>query len=418
MTVNNEEALLIHLKRAEQALILVIDVPITSTLTNELQRCLAKGVALHLIISRSQILEIESDPFMLHKILELRRLGAFIYDGVHTAIKNGCVLCLDFIELVNWQEADSNVSYVELEEFLVFIEEFIDSETEYRIDSKDIRLVFSPVRINVLETESIVLEWNVSNAEKIYLKGFGEVNAKGNLKIKLPTSQFISLEATAADQRKKKVIFIQVVQDFILSYEVAFLNPSSKAYTVIPEAEREGVYGVIAGQKVKVSWNAGQSEFFQISPINSNEKIGSYEFLPTGKKEFILETRMQGKLKRKKLTIQAFPIPIFQEKLIPPPSFNRSDYQLALEDHRQKLKDQLVNSGYFDTENKLAEIRDAIGQIEATLVQKYAEIKSQNQNGNIEFQSVKKKVESRILSYFRNDESISETIKSMKKYYD
>lgn len=423
MSLYIEQNVIQKIRNAKQAVNILIDTSISTNLISEFQALLLKGLAVNLIISRNQILEIETDPFKLYKILGLRSEGASIYDGIHSGFKNGFLIQVDFAELYKFnnlleEEVNLHNSLPEFHEWTEFFDSFFKRELEYRLEDSDLVVNFYSKSSTIFEHDKLTLSWDVKNASKVKIEGIGEVNHLGTVNIKLDCDQLIKLEASNDRQRKVRVIFVKVVNDFAITYELQFLNPSSKEFTSIPDQNQEGVFGVISGQKTRLIWDVRQADSLTIEPIGKVALNGHYDFMPKGRMEFVLRASLNQNEKQKKLLIQEFPVPVFTEKFIK--IWPQYDLFRAIEvdDKRLNMLKFLDESGYLNFTEQTTHITESISETSSVLKSKYSEIMRSNESGNLEIHALKNKISARITNYFDNEPSISVLIQSLKKYYD
>jgi uncharacterized protein YeeX (DUF496 family) len=423
MSLSSEQNLIQKIRNAKQAINVLIDASISTSLITEFQALVHKGLAINFIISRNQILEIETDPFKLYKILGLRSEGASIYDGIHSGFKNGFLIQVDFAEIYKFnnlleEEVNLHNSLPEFHEWGEFFDSFLKREREYRLEDNDLVVDFSSKSATIFEHDKLALFWDVKNASKVKIQGIGEVNSSGTINIKLDGDQLIKLEASNDKQRKVRVISVKVVNDFAISYDLQFLNPSSKEFTSIPDENQEGVFGVISGQKARLIWDVRQADSLTIEPIGKVALNGHYDFMPKGRMEFVLKASLHFNLKQKRLIIQEFPVPVFSEKFIKIWPEHDLQSTINVDDKRLTMLKYLSESGYLNFSEQTAEITKSIHEMNSALKMKYSDIVRSKASGNLEIHALKRKISARIKNYFDDEPAISEVIQSLKKYYD
>jgi hypothetical protein len=423
MPISTETSLIAKLSSAKHALSIVLDIDISNELIDELQALLQKGLALNLIISREQILNIESEPFKLHKLLGLRAKGAGIYDGVHSSFSGGTLLMVDFLEIHHLVEASPTETVFtepddEFYKWFQFFNSFFRAEKEYRLEKDDITVKLNPQSTSIFENDKLELSWDVKNAALVRLHGMGNVKPKDSIRIKLEAAQFLKIEASNDRQRKIEVIKINVISDFKINYDVQFLNPSSKKFTSIEEENKDGVFGVISGQKIRLCWDIPNAQTVEIRPIGNVELKGTFEFLPEAKMEFSINAKLNGKLKQKKIIIQKFPVPIFTENFnVVSPLFELQN-QIEIIDKRPEMAIFLEKNGYSNFEEQTAELRRNIENMSDRLYSNYSKIEKSKFGQQEGFNTLKNKVNARMINYFKQDPSHKEILLSIKKYYD
>ena len=277
---------------------------------------------------------------------------------------------------------------------------------------------FSSKSATIFEHDKLALFWDVKNASKVKIQVIGEVNSSGTINIKLDGDQLIKLEASNDKQRKVRVISVKVVNDFAISYDLQFLNPSSKEFTSIPDENQEGVFGVISGQKARLIWDVRQADSLTIEPIGKVALNGHYDFMPKGRMEFVLKASLHFNLKQKRLIIQEFPVPVFSEKFIKIWPEHDLQSTINVDYKRLTMLKYLSESRYLNFSEQTAEITKSIHEMNSALKMKYSDIVRSKASGNLEIHALKRKISARIKNYFDDEPAISEVIQSLKKYYD
>ena len=307
------------LTAVKESLLLFSNVILGAWLIDELELLLARQISVDLILTERLINEVERQPFLLHELLDLRKKGASIF--VETEFKEEIELELitDFSQGLSSDHKGHEIYLQNNEWQQVRIEKFREikkNSKEYRLESEDIDIQFNASCYNAYEKDQVELVWDVKNAKKVWLENIGEVEHQSKLRLQINGDRIFKLKAINEGGQKLSSLKIAVKKRISFQYNVDFFNPASKSYSRIYDEQKKGVFGVIKGQRVRISWFADQMESLWFSEMGTVPMNGEYTYMSENIENFEFKIGLGSKFKTEKIIIQCFPIPLFREKLV------------------------------------------------------------------------------------------------------
>lgn len=415
-------SILEFIKGTEKALKVFCAEKLGDQVLAELHALLERGVSVEFIFANQLVEDSENSPFYLYKVLSIGNSGAQIYSVSEFKAQGDYILQRDFSEILAIELSKDTAEVLDswdsrFDQFDQAFEQNSLLNSEFRQGSTDLEVRFwAENRISLKDSQTKIF-WEVRNAELIEIDQIGEVESSGEASQTITSNRIITLYASSSNQRKFKSIYIPVVELPSIFYNVQFLNPTSQSFVSLPEDSGTGVFGVSAGHRICLTWQVKNAENVVVDPIGVVEHTGSYECVPNGKIEFTIRASLQEAEVVSRIIVQEFPVPVFQEKFIEIDPIYFADEVFKVKDKRQdaieylssksNLNDLNASSLWEKTADRERELRRIL--MESTFDEFFKKY-------NIT--KVNQTIGERIKSYFRNEPSVLEMIKSMQEYYD
>lgn len=291
-----------------------------------LDACIAaleRGVAVELFLDQKNQSTLESNPFLLHKCLQLINKGAcvFLTDADGEAKRYRCMA--DFTEVRDIYP-DRMVTYLEernqvdIQNITVDFKTLKQTSKPYLAEPGDIRMELTASEHVVMKGDIVEIKWGVDLAERIVIRGIGEVGAYGTRKLKVDKNTIIRMGAYNDRQSQIRAVKIWVSEEIRIVYDIGFLSPHTNTYTSLVQTENyPHVYGVAAGNAIRFVWQVSDASDVKILPFNLTKNKGEYVFTPTESVKIEIRAKIQGKVVTRKIMVMIFPIPVFKDKLVP-----------------------------------------------------------------------------------------------------
>lgn len=187
--------------------------------------------------------------------------------------------------------------------------------------SGDIDLNFNINKTIISKNEEVQLSWNTQNAHYInIIPDIGLVDASGSINLVVKKDTKFTIEAKNKDERIKKSVFIKVLKDKELEFEVDVFDTILKDYiSIFPSDNHRDNYGVYLGQQVRISWSINFSGKLKEASIGELPLEGNFVFECKGDKIFIFSFISLANKKIKKIVFHSFlnneiPVELYIEK--------------------------------------------------------------------------------------------------------
>ena len=271
---------------------------------------------------------------------------------------------------------------------------------------------------NVIEETATRIHWKSNNASAVEIDGLGVVPTSGEQSVKILDDTIINVRASNQKQVKIKSLAIKVLKQLNIDYEVMFLNPASKQFVSLEQEDSSGVYGVTQGSKIKLVWNIAQADEVKIRPFDLSEKSGEYVFHPNGTTEIDIQASLQGNVKKTRIIIHEFPMPIFSHALISVEDKYLPSIEFEARDLRAKALDFLDKKGYLNNDKFTEEMRGKAASNEKELMGIYEKLNFQEFYDAHAIPKLNDKIKTRLKSYFKDQPSVISMINSIRNYYE
>ncbi len=405
---------------ARHKISLYLEIGLSVDLLEQLGKCLRREIACDIYLSKLGFKRIESDALILIHLLELRKLGAFIYlseraDGLNK------ILCFKDFEII-YTLADDQKNFTEIhtsdkefEQSLIF---FTSVEPEYRLEPDDITVEFFIESNTVYERTATKIFWEVTNATHVTIEGIGEVEPSGQKTITFLNDTILKLRATHGDQKKIKSLKVSTINEFKIEYEIQFRNPASNEFVAMNESRHAGVFGIAKGYDIRLTWKVTHADTVNVRPFGFYENEGAHIFNSDGSLEINIEAKFRGKIINKKILIYSFPIPVFERKFINLNENILKKMEINIDDFRTKTLHYLRENDNNNFRDYMDEMDNRFKLIKYDLLQKMERANFINFYERNSIPKLLKTRKSTLLNYFRSDAKIIDNIKSLTDYHD
>lgn len=384
----------------------------------ECVRALQRELAIDLYLSETILLQIEGNPFVLNRLLDVRSHGANIYisDKFDYLTDLKFICQADFKDTVvitknNTCEKTDALPYESLFSSA-------DSETyEYQNSQNDIQVLFNAASKTVIKGKSTSIHWEIKNADHVKIDGFGDVSDQGKREVQILDNTILVLQASNKKQRKFKAINLRAVESLQIDYDVQFFNPASKQFVSLKDDKNyEGVFGVSKGHKIKLVWNAEHADKIEIIPFDLSKKAGEYIFLPDGTTEINIKATLQDRVSNRRIIIHEFPMPVFTGKFVGIKEDFTSKIQLNVIDMRKQAYDFIDKKGMFDQHKVAEKLLTQMKSREKRLVDAYNRIGFGQFYEDHSVERLNKSIIGRLKSYFNDKEEVQKMINLLHQY--
>lgn len=295
-----------------------------------------RGVAVELLLNANSPTLLESNPFLLHKCLQLINKGAAVFLMTPRKGKSlyGCIADFEkawdiFSDRVLLYTEEKNLA--EIQRIGRDFDQLKGESAPYLVEGGDIRLQLSASEYVIMKGDMIEIKWDVDLADKIVIQGIGQVNAYGSKRLKIEKSTILKIGAYNARQSQIRAVKIWVSEEVKISYDIGFLSFRTNAYCSLVQADNyPHIYGVAMGSAVRLQWQVVDASDVKIFPFNLTTHEGEHVFTPVQSMKIEIRARVQGKVLTRKITLMIFPIPIFRDKLVPLMKNIEQRYQFTL----------------------------------------------------------------------------------------
>ncbi len=391
-------------------------------LIESFSRLLEKRICVDIFINQNVSLKTKKDPFYVYKLIGLTKSGGNLYLGKQFE-DSKCILCLrDYAEVlrINTESHKIELLTPDLDDFDSIFSLF--DKVHFSLDQLhqeigDIAIDFSSDDKILLKNSTVHFGWNVQNATSVEIDGIGAVDSSGYNQFTIVQDQIINIYATNENSIKINSFYFAVAEAPRIYYDVQFLNPSSKQFVSLPEDSGKGVFGVSKGNKVRVIWEVKNAQTCRIEPFDSAEFQGQEEFFVEGTFRLEISAALQGMNESKRIIIQEFPVPIFEESMIQiQPGFLQNRL-IEVSDRRYGALEFLEEKGVLG-EGNLINLRSRVDQASEQFEQRFQSLLFEDFYKKHSITRVNNSIFERVTDYFRNDSSIVEVVKSMQRYYE
>ncbi len=390
---------------------------IEEKLLEELKRALDRQLVLDLFLLPETLGEIEQRPFLLNRLLALKANGANIYvsDRFQAPANIEYICQIDFcrtdtISSSNILEEMDDLPYGEL------FKSAIDVTEEYGSTSGDIKLELKAKEQTVLKGKSTKVHWGVINADDISIEGIGEVASSGKIEVQILEDSYLVIRAARKGQTKRRAILIRAVERVDISYDLQFLNPTSRKFVSL--TSEEGVFGVSKGHQVKLIWKVQHAEVVEVQPFGLTKKEGEHVFEPEGTMGINIQARLQSKVTSRRIIVHEFPMPVFSEKLIRIKDDFLSEFHTSFTDYSKRAQEVIDKAKFSNRDKVYEQILERTRTREQLLFRKYSELNFTDFYDNHSINRLNKSILDRLKSYFRDEPKVKEMIELLHNHSD
>ena len=380
---------------AEHAIMIHVCSEVSAAILDACTSALERGVAVEFFLDQKNQPALESNPFLLHKCLHLINKGGsvFITESDGDAKRYRCMS--DFTE-VRDIFPDRMITYLEernqvdIQNITIDFKNRKQNSKPYLVEPGDIRMDLTASEHVVMKGDMVEIKWGVDLAERIVIRGIGEVDAYGSRKLKVDKNTIIRMGAYNDRQSQIRAVKIWVSEEIKIAYDIGFLSPHTNTYTSLVQTENyPHVYGVASGNAIRFVWQVSDASEVKILPFNTTKNKGEQIFTPTGSMKIEIRAKIQGKVVTRKILVMIFPIPVFKDKLVPlmqnveqyyrftlpstlKPGWNNYLHRLLRrEEKRYKKLNSILYKQYFDIVSKRINLKRVNAFLFSFLKNKY-----------------------------------------------
>lgn len=183
-----------------------------------------------------------------------------------------------------------------------FFKSIVLKATKLELLSGDINIVFTADKTFVNKNTKVLFTWKLENSHFATLEpDIGKIPQEGSCEVDVVKDINYTLTATNKEFTLKKNIFLKVIDEKEIIFDVRVLDPVLDTFVKIEESSsKEGNYGVYSRQLIKISWEFNFNSKFHEASLGNLPLVGIYEFEIQKEKElfFTLNTIEDSKLKK------------------------------------------------------------------------------------------------------------------------
>lgn len=174
--------------------------------------------------------------------------------------------------------------------------------------SGDIEIEFNVDKSIVFSNGSITLKWETKNVHQIIIYPHGwEVEAQGTKTIKINEDIKFTLEGKNKDKSLRKSVFVRVVKENDIDFDVDVYDPILKDFIAIqPTLTEQGLFAAYLNQRIKLTWNIPIMGKLSESNLGKLPLEGSHEFILNQNETFMFTFKSINKTQTKKMSFQCF----------------------------------------------------------------------------------------------------------------
>ena len=411
----------IFLEQTRHAAHLIISVHLGKELLKKLEQLLTRSVVVDLYVSIHVVDQLETQPFLKNLLFRLIKLGMTVFKLSDKFLDYDLIIYRDFKTIGKLNPGGFVISG---ENDSLRINQWIRTFTtrshkvmEYGREDGDINAHFAVSSSVVRKNNSAIIQWEVTNASHVTISGLGDVAVKGKQQIVFLEDTFLKLSASNGAQVKSKGVFVSVLKDFQIDYDLQFLNPITKEFVSLENAiSYPGVYGIIKGSRLRLSWTAMLADKVEVKPFGISETTGHHEFCINDAIEITIEANWHNVLCSERILVYEFPIPITTRAF--EPFLPKVSYEITLSDYASEAIHYLESTGLTHLRVNTNSFRERIFNEEGKIIRRFKSLDFSSFYGDHSIQSLKDLILKRLSDYYHQDKRVQPIINSIKKYYE
>ncbi|HTF80895.1 MAG TPA: hypothetical protein VL947_04200, partial [Cytophagales bacterium] len=217
------------------------------------------GVAVEITIDSQAEVLLQSHRGCLHRCYMLADKGASLYlsptavEGLWCFLDYKDMIFVDQEGLLHYHSREDAPSLIQQK--LMAYQQIKQHASPYLYEYQDMSIHVSVSEHHVLKGDVVELNWQVTHADKVIVKGLGEVASHGSKRIQVQEDTLIKIGAYNSKQVRLQAFPIWVYKEAILQYDLFFMNSATMQYHSLVNHELfPHVYGVALGSKLRLSW--------------------------------------------------------------------------------------------------------------------------------------------------------------------
>lgn len=313
------------LDKAEHWVALVWHGTLPSAVIEQLEALLKRGVAVEILWDQSVAAYLQGDHFVFNRLCMLVQHGASMYKSDTEAFE-GHWCFVDYQEAWYFDEHGTDLVHsleIQPEALQQNLKDYILKRQDakpYLVEDGDVQIRWKVSDTYVIKGDTVELAWEVDHADKVIIQGLGEVATYGKTKILIEHNTILKIGAYHKQQVQLKALQVLVYKEVSLSYDLGFkLDRSPEFVSLVNSNLYPHVYGVAAGNQVRLSWDIPEAKDVFVEPFGLSSNVGSHIFIPDESMHMEIKVYTQHAEIVRKIQLLVFPIPIFTEKFIPLP---------------------------------------------------------------------------------------------------
>ncbi len=405
------------LHKCKRSFRLYINTELQADFFEECFRMLHRQVVVDLYFSKTSMLQLETAPFVLNKLFDLKTRGANVYVNSNSdyTTQYKWISQIDFKSSFthNQNESFNELNFSQTEEIFNSIHQ---NSSEYRLTDTAIKAEFKSQSYNIIKGKSTTISWDIEEADSVRIDGIGEVSISGKKEVQVLDNTLLTLKASNRNERKFKAIYLRAIESLEINFDVLFLNPASKKFVSLKtEDDSDGVFGVSKDHKIKVVWNVEHADRVEVQPFGIHTKSGEYTFMPEGTSEINIRAILQEQVVNQRIIIHPYPMPVFTEELVKIKSDFYNETKFSYKDVRRQAYLFVHDKRKLDS---LEELKAKVSDQEKILLDKFKNLNFSKFYEEHSISKLNNTIFGRLKAYFSDRPEVKKMLDTLQQYED
>lgn len=331
---------------------------------------LDQGISVEILIEEENSSSLRQDPSLFHHCGKfVDKGGSIILVACNEPVNAFFLIDYKSVCFVSPSSAKRQYDEIQHKEYLIktrrYIEGLKNRGSSYLQDAGDISIHLEANTDIIKMGESVQISWNVKGATEVSIHGIGPVAAHGTTPVVLYDNTIIKIKARNSRHTQVRTFYVRVFGDVEINYDLGFLNPVTKQYSSLVNAENyPDVFGIMKGHSVQFNWEVNEAETVSIRPFNLKEKKGTHTFSPASSFDIEIEAHGNGQTVLRRIQINLFPVPVFHEKKHRVNDrWYTQEYTFSLPDVGSRLKEEHLSGILKNAEERYASMGERVKEL-------------------------------------------------------
>lgn len=279
-----------------------------------------KGLAVVLVMSELNRPHLENNPFLLNRCLQLRKKGAALYitDTYPDTLLYVCIS--DYRQVSHFHGSDTIHTAEACDAVRKAVYRFnalVRNSLPFHVPTDGIRITLDVSEDLVLRDSYVNLTWQVYGADTVIIEGLGEVEHAGQRQVLLTETTLFKVGAYNNRDVSVAATNVWVTQKTVIDYDIGFVSAQTNVFYSLVKAENgSDTYGTVAGNRICLRWRVLHAAHVHILPFNITAHEGEHTFSTSTSLDISVTAHVDQQALTRKITLLAFPIPVFRDKLL------------------------------------------------------------------------------------------------------
>ena len=375
----------------------------------------SKKVSIQLLIDKKSHDFLLAQPLILHRLLSIRSDDLTILGKKNEILQYEVAVIKDFDNVLITTTDSSFFSQLSEQkggQVCRDFNSFISDSSLYRSTNEAIDLFIELSHDVVSIGSTIGLNWQSNNTTEVEVQGNKIATSSGSIKFEVFEDTILVITGRIALRRFTKKLFVRVLNGLAIKYDLEYQNPISKEFVSLKkDSNYPNVFGVAHASFVRFSWVIETADQVSIQPWGHTKKVDTYLFQVNEKMEVVINATLGGTKETIVVTIQQFPVPLFEGRFIKRIEGVNMNKEAVFRDYRGEMIEM--------TSNSLRGLRtDRVKQSRASALDLYEKLSFSSFYKRNEVRGLNLLVLDRLINFYRSKSKIKAVIESIKKYYE